>query len=698
MITPGPFRGPGVTQKGSAMTAFTPARIVALALIGLVVLGLLYLRVGSGADPVSAPNGAVAGDLILDPCTYSTENGSYAADCGTLVVPENRADPNSRLIALPVTRIRAKSDNPAEPIFRLEGGPGGTNMTFSKASRLADNHDVVLVGYRGVDGSSVLDCPEVESALKRSTDLLGEESFRAYAGGFRACADRLSGEGVDLEGYSLPQRTDDLEAARKALGYDRIDLLSESAGTRTAMIYAWRHPESIHRSVMIGVNPPGNFLWDPKTTNEQIGRYAELCSKDESCSERTDDLAASMRETGADIPDRWFFLPIKEGNVRVASFYGLPESTLENAPLSSPMTLNSWLSADEGDASGFWLASLLADFAFPQAFVWGEYAAAATLDAQAAREYFSSNGQEHGSNLAYAATEFGWGGGRLADAWPAAPDEGEYSRVRTSEVETLLIGGALDFATPPQLATRELLPNLPNGDQVVLEGFGHTLDFWTYQPEASSRLINTFFASGRVDDSLYEPQSVDFTPEVTQTALAKGIAGSMVGLALLTVLSLLWIPWRVHRRGRFGRKSSAVLRSLYPIVLGLGGWFLGVLIVITTMPGVPLDNELLAVLAVGVPVGLGIYWAWVHRDWSAGSKGVGFAAATGGALVGAWLGFHAAVDLLALVTAIVGAAAGANLVLIVLDMTWERSTRSRFANDAEATSAGRHGGADRAVA
>jgi hypothetical protein len=133
-------------------------------------------------------------------------------------------------------------------------------------------------------------------------------------------------------------------------------------------------------------------------------------------------------------------------------------------------------------------------------------------------------------------------------------------------------------------------------------------------------------------------------------------------------------------------------------VLGLGGWFLGVLIVITTMPGVPLDNELLAVLAVGVPVGLGIYWAWVHRDWSAGSKGVGFAAATGGALVGAWLGFHAAVDLLALVTAIVGAAAGANLVLIVLDMTWERSTRSRFANDAEATSAGRHGGADRAVA
>jgi pimeloyl-ACP methyl ester carboxylesterase len=672
------------------MTVFTPARIAALAIIGLAALGLLYLRFAS-EDRVSVPDGALAGDLLLENCEYGTEAGSYAAECGTLVVPENRADPDSRLIALPVTRIKAKSDSPAEPIFRLQGGPGLTNMDFAEASRFADDHDVVLVGYRGVDGSSALDCPEVESALERSTDLLGEESFRAFAAGFRACADRLGEEGVDLAGYSLPQRVDDLEAARKALGYDRIDLLSESAGTRTAMIYAWRYPESIHRSVMIAVNPPGNFLWDPKTTNEQIGRYAELCSKDESCSERTDDLAASMGETGADIPDRWFFLPIKEGNVRVASFYGLMESTSENAPLSSPMTLNSWLSADEGDASGFWLQSLLADLFFPGSFVWGEYAAAATSDAEAARDYFSSGGRDRYLNLGEAATAFGWGGGRLVDAWPAAPDAGEYSRVRTSEVETLLIGGALDVATPPQIARKELLPSLPNGRQVVLPGFGHSLDFWTYQPEAGSRLITTYFANGQVDDSLYEPQAVDFTPEVTQTALGKGIGGAMVGLAALTVLSLLLMARRVHKRGRFGRKTGAVLRSVYPVVLGLGGWFLGVLIVITTMPGTPLDDELLAALSVGLPIGIGVYFAWVNRDWTAGTKTTGFAAAVAAGLVGAWLGFHATADLLALFTAIVGATAGANLVLVVLDTTREWSIRSRFASDVDTHYAGPKG-------
>ena len=88
-----------------------------------------------------------------------------------------------------------------------------------------------------------------------------------------------------------------------------------------------------------------------------------------------------------------------------------------------------------------------------------------------------------------------------------------YSRVRTSDVETLLIGGELDLVTPPQVATKELLPYLPNGHQVVLPGFGHQTTVWTEQPEAGSRLINTFFDSGQVDDSLYMPPDVDFTPD-----------------------------------------------------------------------------------------------------------------------------------------------------------------------------------------
>jgi hypothetical protein len=338
------------------------------------------------------------------------------------------------------------------------------------------------------------------------------------------------------------------------------------------------------------------------------------------------------------------------------------------------MTLDAWLSAAEGDASGFWLQSLLVDVLSPDAFVWGQYAAAASLDAQAARDYFTSAALERDS-IGYAGSAFAWGGGRLADAWPAAPDEGEYRRVRTSEVQTLLIGGALDTLTPPQVATKELLSYLPNGHQVVLPGLGHTASFFAEQPDAGSQLVNTFLDRGRADDSLYQPQSIDFTPALTLTTLAKRIAATMVGLALLTIASLLWMARRVYQRGRFGPKASATLRSLSPILLGLGGWCLGVLVVITTIPSAPLDHELLAAVSVGVPIGLGTYFAWVHRDLSATTKATGFAAAAGGALVGAWLGFNATEGLVALVTTIVGAAVSANLLLIILDISKARLER-----------------------
>jgi TAP-like protein len=299
-------------------------------------------------------------------------------------------------------------------------------------------------------------------------------------------------------------------------------------------------------------------------------------------------------------------------------------------------------------------------------------------DVRAAQVYYSAGGDQ-GLNLGKAATAFTWGGGELVDAWPANPSEDRYEQAQTTHVETLLIGGTLDISTPPQIATDELLPHLPNGQQLVLSELGHTTDFWTYQPEASSRLILTFFDRGEVDDSLYTPASVDFTPDATYTALAKGTAGTMVALAVLTIVSLLWMARRVRTRGRFGPRASAMLRSLYPIVLGLGGWFLGALIVLAALPTVPLDDPLLAVLSIGGPVGLGIYWAWVDRDSLTATKRAGFVAAMGGALAGAWLGFNATVGLVAVLTTIVGAAVAANVILIVLDISGARLGRDRFA-------------------
>lgn len=655
----------------SKSRTWTVSRVVALAVIGLLLIGLGYMRFTSDAGSLVVPEGAEVGDLTLEPCDYETEAGTYQADCGTLVVRENPADSGSKLIALPVMRIRAISDQPGEPIFRLDGGPGTSNMGFREASRFAENHDVVLVGYRGVDGSVRLACPEVEAALGRSRDFLGDESLDAYRDGLRSCADRLTEEGVDLTNYGLVQQVEDMEMARQALGYDRIDLVSVSAGTRTAMIYAWRHPDSIHRSVMINVNPPGHLFWDGESTDEQIRRYAELCAADATCSERTSDLTDSLQLTSSEMPERWLLLPIKEGNVRVGSFFALMESTAVPGPVSASGAFDAWIAAADGDGSGLWLLSAMGDLIYPRLFTWGQYASAAWVDAQAAEEYFSSGGQEVGTNLGRAASAFAWGGGRLVDAWPAGAEGSRYNQVQVSEVETLLVSGELDAATPPQVATDELLPYLPNGHHVILDGFAHSPGFWKDQPEAGTRLITTFFDTGRVDDSLYQPQPVDFSPETTLGSLSRQVVSVLLALAVLTVGCLIWMARRVSQRRRFGPFGKVVLRTLVPVALGIGGWSIAVLTVLATGLAVPIDHFVVVTLAVGVPVGLAVHLASVPccpipRTFARPI------AVVGAALVGAAAGFGATASPLAIATAIVGAIAAANLALIVLDLLRDR--------------------------
>lgn len=84
----------------------------------IAVLAALLSACGTRQAPLTVPAGAQAGDLVgLQSCMYEANKVEYGADCGTLVVPENRSDPDSRLMSLPVIRLRATGDDPAEPVF-----------------------------------------------------------------------------------------------------------------------------------------------------------------------------------------------------------------------------------------------------------------------------------------------------------------------------------------------------------------------------------------------------------------------------------------------------------------------------------------------------------------------------------------------------------------------------------------------------
>ncbi len=286
-------------------------------------------------------------------------------------VPENRSDSTSRLIELPVVRIRSEAENPEEPVFWLGGGPGQSNLGNFDYDYFIDRHDHVMVGYRGVDGPTSLDCPEVSQVIAEGDDVLEQATLDSVGAAFVRCWDRLAGDGVDIDGYTMIEVVRDMEEARLELGYDRIDIVAESFGTRLGYLYALVYPENVHRMILVGAQPPGGMVWDPYQSDDLIRAYGRLWRQDESAVSRYPDLVEAIRSVNHDMPRRWLFLPIHPGNVKVSAHAMLFHRE------SAAKVFDTYVAAANGDASGLWLISVVAPFIFPNVVNWGENASKA---------------------------------------------------------------------------------------------------------------------------------------------------------------------------------------------------------------------------------------------------------------------------------------------------------------------------------
>jgi hypothetical protein len=70
---------------------------------------------------------------------------------------------------------------------------------------------------------------------------------------------------------------------------------------------------------MIGVNPPGHFIWEAATIERQVEQYSQLCARDEACRQRTNSLADSMRAVSSQMPRRWLFMGIDPSKVKIVT-------------------------------------------------------------------------------------------------------------------------------------------------------------------------------------------------------------------------------------------------------------------------------------------------------------------------------------------------------------------------------------------
>lgn len=499
-----------------------------LFLAGLVVLMSACANKDNSNTPITV--GVKAGDLSkLQPCTFipDGEKVEVAALCGTLTVPENWKDANSRLIALPVVKIPSLSANPAEPIFYLKGGPGFSNLAWNPPTWILEKHDVIMVGYRGVDGSVVLNCPEVDEVARKTfgNGLFSEDAKKKFSNAVQQCGERLTASGVDLAGYTVSGMIADMEAARVALGYEKINLYSRSYGTRVAQLYAHRHPDIMHRVVMIGLNTPGRFIYSRDDFDMMLRELSELCAANPECSQRTDNLAKTIYDVNRSTPSCWLFLPIDLDSVRV----GAHSMLYSTSSMSLPIDM--YLSASEGDYSGMAFLSFFMRFQAPT-FVWGDVIyKGASLDL----EYYKG---EDSINLGDTVM-----GAPMAEyLWPAVSnlsvglDDPDMRVLHESSVDMLIINGSLDFSTPPT-AVEEAKPYWHNAEFILLKNFGHVSDVENLQPEAFQHLVENYFDTGEVDSSMYKDNVISFIPKVRLAILGK----VLVSAVMLLLIASGWL-------------------------------------------------------------------------------------------------------------------------------------------------------------
>ena len=109
--------------------------------------------------------------------------------------------------------------------------------------------------------------------------------------------------------------------------------------------------------------------------------------------------------------------------------------------------------------------------------------------------------------------------------------------MQPSDIETLLLSGSIDLWTPSQFAEDELLPSLSKGQHVVVAECGHG-EMLSQQPEASERLLTSFFDTGEADDSLFTYQPWSYNPGLGFPAIAKIVAAIIVLLIVALIFAV----------------------------------------------------------------------------------------------------------------------------------------------------------------
>lgn len=404
------------------------------------------------------PAGERRGAVELAPCPVP--GGESEMLCGSFQVPEDRRTRQGRVVELHLAVLPARSETPRrDPVFVLVGTLHGSAVRSAAAfegSWLRAERDVVLVDLRGSGGSNRLTCGPRGDGDGVQGFL---EPWYADLGRMRRCKRQLS-QVANLRMYTRPDAVDDLDELRAAMGYDQVNLMAWSWGSRDALVYLRRHPESVRRVVLSGAMAFGDlYPLHAAADGERAFRLAfEQCAAYKPCADAFPEPAAEL----AIVLERLDAAPARADVTHPVSGRRF-EVELSRAAFSQALY---FLLFDV--ANGRWLPylvheayagrfGLLAQFALDAGYDFDRNVDLGLLLSQVCSEdeprvrpgaaVRRSEGTVLGPDLARQIAA-------ICESWPRAPLPASYGREVSSEVPVLIWSGTVDPVLPPRWGGR----------------------------------------------------------------------------------------------------------------------------------------------------------------------------------------------------------------------------------------------------
>jgi pimeloyl-ACP methyl ester carboxylesterase len=424
--------------------------------------------------------------------------------CGYVSVPLDRTNPKTTTIQVYFELYPHTAAGPAQSAILVNpGGPAASTTDsrdfyqFFLASDM-DVHDLLLIDDRGRGMSGAIDCEELQHGT---------------AGFVKSEIDCVAQLGPAASRYGTGDIADDVEAVRKALGYDLVDYFGSSYGGADATAYSARYGRHVRSIVMDApLSSPGmNQLLRQHFRTQADSRMVRLdCQQSVLCSQDQFDPDGTLRELsqtvrqnpvegdGYDVNGN--LLHVKIDDAALFNFVFPPYGAFANTgeilaaadalkkgdavPLLRLGAEGSYtLVGDSGDPTGFSVGDFYAvgcadttepwDWTDPVSERKEQYDEAV---ADLPLDYYTPFSKSAATNFLYF---YGWGKQCFWWQRPTAPSPITPPHAEFPHSPTLVLDGDMDNLVPYE-ETNEVAELFPNSTAVIVKGSGHETVNWSF--------------------------------------------------------------------------------------------------------------------------------------------------------------------------------------------------------------------------